>query len=254
MNALMSAENIYYSYDNIDILRDISLSINPGEVTSIVGPNGIGKSTLIKCLCGILKPKSGIVTLNKRTIREINPNDLAKKVGYIPQKASEAFSITVYEAVLLGRKPYISWRVEKKDIDIIDSIMERLNLKDLAERRVSELSGGERQKVAIARALVQEPDILLMDEPTSSLDINHQLELMILVGELAHNDNATVVMIVHDLNLACRYSDNVILLGKKGIIASGSPKEVFTKGNIKEVYGVNVEMVYTQYGPYIIPV
>lgn len=250
----ITCEKISFNYNNQQsIFEDLSLQIELGQLTSIIGPNGIGKSTLIKCLSNIYSVSSGVVYLDGKVITTICRSELARSLGYVPQKDQAGFSVSVFESVLIGRRPYIKWKVSEEDLKIVQSIIERLQLTDLANRQVNTLSGGERQKVAIARALAQEPDILFLDEPTSNLDLNHQIEVMTLLRELAHDDNTAVVIVIHDLNLASRFSDQVFLLGNKGLFASGKPTAVFTHENIKEIYGIEVEIINTASGRYLIP-
>lgn len=249
----LQAKDLGFSYGSTSILEQISLHIQKGQVTSIIGPNGIGKSTLLRCLANIYKPQVGSVYLDGKQIATLSPRELAKELGYVPQIQSDVFAITVYEAILLGRKPYIRWSVRPNDLEIVNKIMRRLGLERFAERTVNTLSGGERQKVAIARALAQDPSILFLDEPTSSLDMSHQLELMELVTQLAHEQGSTVVMVLHDLNLAARFSDQIFLLGTQGIHAQGSPHKVLVPVTIQEVYGVEVEIIPTSQGPYVLP-
>lgn len=249
----MYCEGISFAYNDHAIFQDLSMQIELGQLTSITGPNGIGKSTLIKCLTKIYNLSSGIVYLDGRKIAAMSGRELAKTLGYVPQKDETGFSLSVYETVLIGRRPYIKWKVKREDERIVESILNRLQLTELAERSITTLSGGERQKVAIARALAQEPDILFLDEPTSNLDLNHQLEVMTLLWELAHDDNAAIVVVIHDLNLANRFSDKVFLMGKQGLYASGKPIEVLTENNIREIYGVEVEIINTASGRYLIP-
>jgi len=250
----MVAEDILFSYNRNPIFEKVNLEIEEGQLLSIVGPNGIGKSTLVKCLTNIYKPDNGVVYLDGKDILTMDARKLAKNLGYVPQIQSNSFSVNVYEVVLLGRRPYIKWKVSCKDEEIIESILERLSLTHLAERPINTLSGGERQKVAIARALAQEPSTLFLDEPTSNLDINHQLEVMKILYELAHNDHKAVVIVIHDLNLAAKFSDYVFLMGHGGIYAAGKPEEVFTTANIQEIYDIEVEIIQTTHGSYIIPI
>ncbi|MCK4258133.1 MAG: ABC transporter ATP-binding protein [Halanaerobiales bacterium] len=249
----LKAKNLSFSYEQNKIFEKVNLHIRKGQISCFVGPNGAGKSTLIKCLNKIFLPEEGVVFIDGKEISSLKPRDLAKVMGYVPQNEKDTFSISVFEAVLLGRRPYIQWRVRKEDIKIVESILAKLKITHLAEREIQTLSGGERQKVAIARALAQKPSILLLDEPTSNLDMNHQLEIMELLSNLAHDNSVTIIMVIHDLNLAARYSDEVFLFGKKGIHVCGSPFEVFTIDNLKEVYGVEVEIIQTSQGAYIVP-
>mgnify|MGYP000589717757 CR=1 FL=1 len=249
----IKCKNMSFAYNQDYILEKINMEIKTGQLISITGPNGVGKSTLLKCLSNIYKPGSGIVYLNGKEIANIEARELAKILAYVPQRQVESFSMTVYEMILLGRRPYIKWRVTADDEVVVESILERLNILHLAEREVNTLSGGERQKVAIARALAQKAEILFLDEPISSLDINHQLEVMEVLCELVDQDSLTVVVVLHDLNLACNFSDMAYLMGEKGLYAAGNPEQVFTVSNIKEVYGIDVDIVEGVNGIYIIP-
>ena len=250
---MIKCENLSFAYDKENIFDNMEIEIESGQLTAIVGPNGAGKSTLLKCLCNLYQPGQGVVYIEGNEISQMKAKKLARTLGYVPQKQKPGFDITVYEMVLLGRKPYIRWRVTEKDEAVVESLLEKLDILELAEREVDTLSGGEKQKVAIARALAQEPEILFLDEPTSSLDINHQLEVMEVLVDLTHNENSAVVVVLHDLNLVGRYSDRVYLLGKRGIQACGEPEEVFTRKNIKQVYDIEVEIIRGKDSNYIIP-
>lgn len=218
------------------------MSLNKGEVASIVGPNGAGKTTLLKSMASILPPRKGAVHIGGADVRSIKPADLAKIQAYVPQQASNSFPLTVMETVMLGRKPYIRWGVKAQDLLIVENLLADLRLERYAARYMDELSGGERQKVLIARALAQQPDMLLLDEPTSALDIRHQLEVLEIVRGLAKQSGMLVVLILHDLELAARYSDVVHMLKDGTVFASGSPEEVFTAPHMEAVYGVRMEI------------
>lgn len=246
-------KNMSFAYNQDNILEKINMEIQTGQLISIIGPNGVGKSTLLKCLSNIYKPGSGMVYLNGEEIVNIEVRELAKILAYVPQRQADNFSMTVYEMILLGRRPYIKWKVTAEDEAVVESILERLNIMHLAERELNTLSGGERQKIAVARALAQEAEILFLDEPVSSLDINHQLEVMELLSELVDQDRLTVVVVLHDLNLACNFSDTAYLLWEKGLYTAGKPEQVLTADNIKEVYGIDVDLVEGINGSYIIP-
>jgi len=224
------------------------MSMSRGDVVSIIGPNGAGKTTLLKSIASILPPNRRKVWLDARDVRSFSANELAKNQGYVPQHSSFGFPLTVLETILLGRKPYIKWGITAEDMRIVADIMEKLQLSSMSERYLDELSGGERQKVLIARALAQEPKVLLLDEPTSALDIRHQLEVLELVRELARQRQVLVVLILHDLELAARYSDHIYLLKDGKIFASGRPEEVFTPSHIEQVYGVQVEITPSSHG------
>lgn len=250
----VSGQNISFSYESRQLFTNVHFEMNAGQISCIAGPNGVGKSTLLKCLCNFHSPATGVIYLDGKEIAQVKTQELARLMGYVPQQEKGVFSLSVFEAVLLGRRPYFRWRVSERDLQVVSAVLQKLEMTDLAERELSTLSGGERQKVAIARALAQEPVVLLLDEPTASLDLHHQIEIMELVRELAHSSGVTVVVILHDLNLAARYSDWIYLLGKDGIHAAGTPEEVFTPEKIGAVYGVEVEIVSTASGWVVVPV
>lgn len=249
----LQINDLSFAYGSTLILQKLNFAIAENKVTSVIGPNGIGKSTLVRCLANIYQPDQGVVYLDGKNIATITGRELAKQLGYVPQSHSDVFSITVYEAILLGRKPYIRWSVKGQDLKIVDGLIQRLGLEQFAQRTLNTLSGGERQKVAIARALAQEPTVLFLDEPTSSLDMAHQLELMELVVDLARRQGTTIVLVLHDLNLAARFSDQIILLGRQGIYAQGVPQSVITPEHIRAIYGVEVEVLATSKGPQVLP-
>lgn len=238
----MQVKDLAVRYGAKTILKQIQMSLAKGEVASIIGPNGAGKTTLLKSLASIIPAERGRIWIDGKDVRSYSANELAKKLGYVPQQAAFGYPLTVLETVLLGRKPYIQWNVTASDLHIAGEIMEQLQIAGMAQRYTDELSGGERQKVLIARALAQRPEVLLLDEPTSALDIRHQLEVLELVRQLARQQQVLVVLILHDLELAARYSDRVFLLQQGEIFASGRPEEVFTPAHMEQVYGVKVEI------------
>lgn len=244
----LNIKGLTFGYRSNLILRDIHMSLNQGEVASIVGPNGAGKTTLLKSMASIFPLQKGIVSIAGKDVRSIKSTDLAKIQAYVPQQAPLGFPLTVIETVMLGRKPYIRWGVRKQDLVIVESLLSELHLNQYAERYMDELSGGERQKVLIARALAQQPHMLLLDEPTSALDIRHQLEVLEIVRSLAKRSGILVVLILHDLELAARYSDVVYMLKDGAVFASGKPEEVFTAANMEKVYGVRMEIEAATYG------
>jgi iron complex transport system ATP-binding protein len=207
-------------------------------VLSIVGPNGSGKTTLLKCIDRILKPNQGAVLVDGRDVANIGLGELAKIMGYVPQSSTSTFPFTVFDMVLMGRKPYIQWSVGERDKEIVAEILTFLGISKLAARHFNEISGGEQQKVIVARALAQQPQILLLDEPTSNLDIKHQLEVLSIIKDLTRSRQLSVIMAMHDLNLASRFSDRMIMLKHGSIFAVGTPKSVLTEENIESVYGV----------------
>jgi len=251
----LKVENVEFSYASTPVLADICLELAQSEILGIVGPNGAGKSTLIRCIDRILKPTRGSILLDEEDIQHISMRETAKKLGYIPQSASQIFPATVFDTVLMGRSPHIGWRSSEKDNEKVLDVLQMLNIEDLAMRDINETSGGQQQRVFIARALAQEPDILLLDEPTSNLDIQHQLEVMEIIKDLVMKKGISAIMAVHDLNLASRYTDRVIIMKRGRIFDAGTPSNVLTSENIRSVYGVEAEVI-NRYGgmPYIIPI
>ncbi len=250
----VAVKDLSFTYGTHSVLAGIDMSMEKGRVSAIVGPNAVGKTTLLRCIGKIYKPRSGAVYIDGKAVGQMSGLEFARMLAYVPQSSPRSFSVTVYEAVLLGRKPHLAWSVSRHDREIVAGLLRRLNIEHLAWRSVEELSGGERQKVALARALAQEPAILLLDEPTTSLDMKHQLELMEMVRALASEQGVTVVMVLHDLNLAFRYADYAFLLSTDGIYAQGDPRQVFTPDNIAAVYEVEAQVVDTLNGPHLLPV
>ncbi len=238
MAAELKIDNLSFAYNKTRVLENISISMSGNQMISLVGPNGSGKTTLLKCINKLLPFFSGKILINKKNISELTENMISKLIAYVPQSESEVFPYTVLETVMMGRRPYINWRVKKRDISIVSKILTRLDLEHLANRHFDELSGGEKQKVSIARALVQEPEILLLDEPTSNLDICRQLEVMELLSKLSKTDNLLIIMAMHDLDLAARYSDKIVIIKSKKIFADGSPEDVINPENILKVFKV----------------
>ena len=249
---ILSVDGVEFAYKSRQILNNIKFEVKRGEVISILGVNGAGKSTLLKCINKILKPKRGTILIDNFDINQLDNLELAKKVGYVPQRA-EGNYMTVFDAVLLGRKPHIKWEVSDRDIEITYKVLKLLNLEDYALRYTNELSGGELQKVIIARALVQEPQILLLDEPTNNLDLKNQLEVMRIVREVSKSQNIASIVVMHDLNLALRYSDKFIML-KNGVIYAEGGKEIINPENIRAVYGVDAYVENVKGIPVVIPI
>jgi len=251
----LTVERLGFKYGNREALREITLSVEKNELVSIVGPNGSGKSTLLKCMDRILKPSFGAAFLDGKGMDKMSSKELAKEIGYVPQNAAQSFSLTVFDAVLLGRKPYMKFRVGEEDRKKVAEAMKLTGIESLSERYFDELSGGEKQKVLIARALAQETKVLLLDEPTSNLDIKHQLEILELTRSLRGKRDISVVMAIHDLNLASRFSDRIVMLKDGEVFAAGEPDNVFTEENISSIYGVAVHIVKHNSGAhYIVPV
>ena len=250
----LRVNGIHFSYNGTNTLDDVSMEVNEGEVVSLVGPNGSGKSTFLKCINKILKPKKGTIWVEGRNLGDVGLSEMAQLLAYVPQSANHHFPSTVFDAVLLGRRPYVDWSVSPKDKELVSRILSAMGLESMSLRYFNELSGGERQKVLIARALAQEPEILLLDEPTSNLDLRHQLEILELITAMAKGKGISVVMAVHDLNLASRFSDKLIFLKEGQIYTAGEPSVVLTPENIKAVYDVEALINNDSERPHIIPV
>lgn len=240
----IEAKVLTFSYGNENILEKISFEINKGSFVSIIGPNGSGKSTLLKNISAELSPNEGVVLLDTKDIFKIKKKNLAQNMAVVPQDTGVDFAFSVMETVLMGRMPHQK-RFQgdsEKDLEIVKWAMELTNVWYLKDRIINELSGGERQRVIVARALAQEPKVLLLDEPTSNLDIQHQLELLELIDNLNRTEGMTVIAVLHDLNLAAKFSQKIILLNKGNIMAYGDPSEVLTIDNIRENYHVEVSV------------
>jgi iron complex transport system ATP-binding protein len=231
-----------FSYNHKPVLSGIDFSVKAGEIVCIIGPNGSGKSTLLRCMNKILKFKQGAVLIQGKNIRSIRLRDLSRQMGYVPQHETRSFAFTVFESVLMGRRPHIGWHVADQDLAVVHNTLHHLGLVELRRRRVDELSGGERQRVFIARALAQEPSVMLLDEPTSSLDPRHQLEVFELITGLSREKGITIVCAIHDLHLAARFADRIVMLKKGRIVAQGTPRTVMTHENLKTVYGIEASI------------
>jgi iron complex transport system ATP-binding protein len=219
----------------------------------LVGPNGAGKSTLLKCINGLLRYQKGIITLNGKSIKKMHRKEIAQYMAYVPQNTLFVFPFTAIDMVLQGRYPYSNGHRRKQDIEKAVKALRHTGAEDLAMRNFDSLSGGQQQKVIIARAIAQEAEILLLDEPTSSLDIMHQLEVMELLRYMVSKDNLSAIISMHDLNLASRYADKVIMLEKGKIVAAGWPESVLTPENIASVYNVEAAVESIKNRPHIIP-
>lgn len=238
---MIEIKNISFAYGSIPVLQDISFRIEPGQCVGILGNNGAGKSTLVTCINRIRTPKSGQVLIDGQDIQRLSRNALARKVAYVAQK-NELTNATVFDCVLLGRTPYIKWSISQEDLDLCENMIERLGISHLKLRDVNHLSGGEMQKVMLARALVQQPELLLLDEPTSNLDPRNQYEMMALVQQIARERNIAVLIVIHDLNLALRYCDRFYFMKDRTGFSFGGIETV-TSETIKTVYGIDANIV-----------
>ncbi len=235
-------EDMTFGYDENNILEHIDLAVDRPGLLCILGPNGVGKTTIVKCINKLLKPKSGTVFVNGKDVRTMGLLDIARIIAFVPNSQSSVFSMTVPEAILMGRHPRAGWTTSERDIKVVDAAIDLLGLQEFSKRDVRQLSAGQTQRVLIARGLVQEPDILILDEPTSKLDIKYQMDVMRFLKAYARDRGIIVIMVCHDLNITAAYADRVVLMYGKRVFADGSPLEVLTSENIKTVYNVDAEI------------
>jgi iron complex transport system ATP-binding protein len=254
---MLEIHSLYVSYGDKVVLEDISLDVFKGEVVALIGPNGAGKTTLIRAASGILRPRAGQVYALGQDITHMPPHLRAARLAVVPQARQLPANFTVYETVLLGRTPYLGWmgKADRQDLRRVAWALERTETLALGNRLIGELSGGEQQRVLLARALAQDTPILLLDEPTAHLDLRHQSGLLNLVQGLAREQHLAVLMALHDLNLVALYSDRVVLLVDGRLRTAGTPDEVLTADHLVESYQVPLNItVHPEYGtPLILP-
>jgi iron complex transport system ATP-binding protein len=254
---MLDIQSLSAAYNHRAILSEISMSIQAGEILAVIGPNGVGKSTLIRVISGVLPARSGSVRVADQELINLSPMQRARYMAVVPQARELPAAYTVYQTVLLGRTPYLNWlgHPGKADRELVYHALELTQITELAERRIGELSGGEQQRVLLARALAQDAPILLLDEPTTHLDLEHQSSLLNLISELALHKKLAILMALHDLNAAGQYANRVALLLKGQLYALGSPSEVLTSENLSSAYNLSVKVVpHPDYdSPLIIP-
>lgn len=238
----LEAQNLTCTYGHRVVLDALALALQPGEVLALIGPNGSGKTTLLKALSRLLPPKTGTVLLSGRDVWTLSAGTVARHLALAPQQDDLSWPVTVEQAVALGRAPHRGWLLPYagRDYQAIERALQQTALQVLRQRLMTELSGGERRRVILARALAQEPQVLLLDEPTAHLDLKHQAEVLELVQRLAYQDGLTVVIALHDLNQAALCAQRMALLANGSLIALGSPEDVLTAERLAEVYGVAV--------------
>ena len=247
---MIEVRNISFAYGQRSVLRDVSFSAAGGECVAVLGNNGAGKSTLITCINRIRRPSSGDVLIGGRRVGAMGRGELARAVAYVAQK-NEMSRAAVFDCVLLGRKPYIRWGVTREDMALCAAALDRVGLTGLQTRPLEELSGGELQKVMLARALVQQPHVLLLDEPTSNLDPRNQYEMMALVRDFARERNLTVLVVLHDLNLALRYCDRLLFL-RDGALLRDERTEAVRQSTIEAVYGIKARLLDLDNRKYVV--
>ena len=243
-----------YSEDHI-VLHDINLQINEPGLYCIIGPNGVGKSTMVKCVSKIVTPLKGQVILDGEDVAQMHHKDVAKKVGFVPAFSQDAFSMPVIDTILVGRYNHQKWGSRQKDLEMVYKTMRLMHIENLAHRSYNALSAGQHQKVSIARGLVQEPEILILDEPTANLDVKYQVYVMEMLRAIAIERGMIIMTICHDLNITAKYAHKVIMLARPGVIhAVGTPEDVLNEENIREVYGINCKVFMDEdtKKPYII--
>lgn len=235
---MIDVKNISYHYHGgQEVLKNINFTLERGQFLAILGNNGVGKSTLLKCLNRILKAESGAFLLDGENILKMSNHEIAQRIAFVSQNVANT-QMAVHDVVMLGRRPYMKWGFTEEDHKIVHDAMHRLNLEPLRGRFLNQLSGGERQKVMLARALAQQPKLLLLDEPTSSLDIHNQYQVLKIVRDICHNDGLTAIVVIHDLNLALRFCDRFLLLRRGEVYAQGD-YSVLSPETLKNVYQVD---------------
>lgn len=240
----IEVSNLQVAYDNKIIIENMNLSIPKGKITMIIGSNGCGKSTLLKTIARIISPKKGDVKISGKRIKEQAPKEIAKSMAVLPQSPKAPSGLLVKELVSYGRFPYQSpmGGLTKHDIEIVDWAMGVTSMKEYANRTMDSLSGGQKQRAWIAMALAQETGILVLDEPTTYLDMSHQLEILLLLDKLNKEQGTTIVIVLHELNNATKFADHIIGMKEGKVVFEGKPKEVITTDNLKELYGIDAKL------------
>lgn len=248
---ILEVRSLSFSYGDLPVLKEVSFEVESHHITAVMGPNGSGKTTLLRCMNGLLRPDSGEVRVLDRNLHSYSRREMARRVSYVAQR-SDPGRVTAFDAVLLGRKPHIGWKVSRRDLELTQAALHRLDLEHLSLRHTDSMSGGEYQKVCIARALVGQPMVMLLDEPTASLDLHNQLSILRLIRTIVRGHEMCAVVTMHDLNTAFRYADRFLFLKEGGIFARVDRSGI-TDGIIREVYGVPVKVEWHQDHPFILP-
>lgn len=248
---MLKIENLCFAYNGTNVLSQIDVAVNRGSLLAILGPNGVGKTSLLKCINGIHSPAAGAVQVEDRNVLKMNINEIARHIGYVAQSIETA-RLTVFDAVLMGRKPHLKWSASDRDLIMVQSALEQLNLDHYSLKYIDQLSGGELQKVAIARALVQDPQLLLLDEPTSALDLKNQMQILKIIRDIVDHHHIAAVMTMHDLNSALRYADRCCFL-KNGEVHTICNRREVTADTIEDVYGLPVSIHHIENHPVIVP-
>lgn len=249
----LHAFNLRQMIDGRAVLDDVSLSVTPGEIIGLVGPNGAGKSTLVRAMLGQSRLARGKVQLGGQDISTLSARERARHIAYVPQRAPDGFPVSVFDTCLLGRTPYMGSRPARKDIAIVEQVLDQLQLADLAFRTMDALSGGERQRVMLARALAQQTPLIVLDEPTSALDIGNQLFTLRLLADQVRDRGIGVLVAIHDLSLAARFATRIALLHRGKMLAEGAWRDALTTQTIRQSYGVEAEFGQLRDAPIIAP-
>jgi iron complex transport system ATP-binding protein len=252
----LTADRLVLGYNGHNVIESLTFDTHPGEMVGLIGPNGVGKTTVLRALAGLLEPRGGAALIDGQDVRALPAAVRAQRLGLVPQGEAHAWPLAVEEIVMLGRAPHRGWLMPLSAADraVVERALRLTGLTDLRERPIDRLSGGEGQRVRIARALAQEPSILLLDEPTANLDIHHQLQVLELVRRLVDERGLTAIMAIHDLTLAARYCDRLVLLHEGGAYAAGSPEDVLTPENLRAVFGIEAEVYRDPRGHWAISV
>ena len=248
----LEVRDLRYGYTpEREVVKGVSFAVRAGECVAVLGTNGVGKTTMLKCINRVIRPQAGEVLVDGLPVHRLSGRELAQRIGYVPQ-ACEFADSSVFDAVLLGRKPFLQWDVTKRDLEIVQDVLRRMDLEEYAHREVNALSGGERQKVSIARALAQQAPVLLFDEPTSSLDLRNQLEVLDMTKQVVRQQGLAAVVILHDLNLALRFADRFLVM-KEGAVGAFGGREVVDPEMIWDVYGVQAQVLQVNGRPVVVP-
>jgi len=248
---MLGVDGVTFRYNSNPVLKNITFEVHTHQITAILGPNGAGKTTLLRCINRILRPESGTVRIEEQDLAHCSSREIARRVAYVAQR-NEPRRISAFDAVLLGRKPHIGWNVSHHDMEMTQATLKRLELEYLSMRYTDRMSGGEYQKVCIARAVVQAPTVMLLDEPTASLDLKNQLAILRLLRTIVRGHRMCAVITMHDLNTAFRYADNFLFL-KTGTIVAAVDRSQITGDIIEQVYGVPVTVQWHQDHPVVLP-